>query len=96
MVKATAIPKVVKEKVLERDKWCVWCGRPGIPNAHYIPRSLGGLGVEENILTLCPDCHRDFDQGNNRVKKKAFFRGYLQGKYPDWDEDKLIYRRAKC
>ena len=57
--KALAISPEVKERVYERDNGrCIWCGGRGIPNAHYIPRSLSGLGCEQNILTLCPACHR--------------------------------------
>lgn len=92
--KALAIPREVKEKVWERDGCCVYCGSPfGIPNAHYIARSHGGLGLEENILTLCPDCHRAYDQSTKRKDMKEFFRDYLKSKYPEWDEQKIIYRR---
>lgn len=95
--KALAIPKEVKERVWERDGGCcVWCGSPqAAPNAHFIARSQGGLGIEENILTLCFDHHREFDQGSKGQREwmKIYFRGYLKARYPDWDEDKLIYRR---
>lgn len=95
--KALAIPKEVKERVRERDGGCcVWCGSPqAAPNAHFIARSQGGLGIEENILTLCFDHHREFDQGSKgqRAWMKIYFRGYLKARYPDWDEYKLIYRR---
>lgn len=41
---ATDIPKEVKEEVYKRDKGrCVICPNPGIPNAHFIRRSQGGL-----------------------------------------------------
>ena len=93
--KATDISKAVREAVYERDKWCVYCGKQGIPNAHYIPRSAGGLGIEQNILTLCPECHNRYDNGHNRAEMQAFFREYLMSKYPDWDEENLIYRRYK-
>lgn len=95
--KALAIPKEVKERVWERDKGCcVWCGSPhAAPNAHFIARSHSGLGIEENILTLCPECHREFDQGSRgqRENMKIFFRAYLKVRYPDWDEENLVYRR---
>ena len=56
--KATDIPMSVKKKVWERDCGrCVVCGNHCnvMPNAHYIPRSKGGLGIEENIITLCTE-----------------------------------------
>lgn len=92
--KALQIPPEVKAKVLKRDKWCVWCGSPyGQPNAHYISRAQSGLGIEENILTLCPECHRRYDQSTERPKMREFFKDYLKSKYPEWDEAKLIYRK---
>ena len=93
--KALEIPAKVKRKVHERDgKACVWCGsNEGQPNAHFIARSQGGLGIEENILTLCWNCHMMYDQTSNRQQMREFFKKYLQSKYPDWDEEKLIYNK---
>ena len=93
--KAVKIPRNVKEKVWERDGYCcVWCGySQADPVAHFIPRSHGGLGVEENILTLCTYCHYKYDHTTARQEMMEFFRRYLQDKYPDWDEKKLIYRK---
>lgn len=91
--KALEIPPKVKQKVLERDGACIWCGRPGQPNAHFIARSQGGLGIEENILTLCLDCHRRYDQTDQRAKMREYFKNYLQEQYPGWDESKLYYKK---
>lgn len=91
--KALAISPEVKRRVLERDGCCVYCGRPGAPNAHYIPRSQGGLGIEENILTLCTACHQDYDFGPHREEMGDFFRKYLAQHYLGWDELKLYYRK---
>ena len=86
----------VKQAVYERDGGlCVWCGRQGLPEAHYIPRSKGGLGIEENILTLCRECHDKFDHGtrDERIRRKLYFAEYLKEKYPEWDENNLVYRK---
>lgn len=92
--KALEIPRKVKEAVYERDNGCcLWCGKQGQPNAHYIARSQGGLGIEENILTLCWGCHRKYDQTTARPKMRYFFKHYLKRKYPEWDEEKLIYKK---
>jgi 5-methylcytosine-specific restriction endonuclease McrA len=92
--KAVAIPPQVKKAVYERDGGaCIWCAKKGEPNAHYIPRSHGGLGVAENVLTLCWGCHMEYDQTSNREQMRAFFKDYLKSKYPDWDETKLIYKK---
>lgn len=93
--KKTAIPARVKERVWARDDGrCVWCGSSwASPCAHYISRAQGGLGVEENILTLCDHCHREYDQGTNRASMRIYFRQYLKDKYPDWQEDNLVYKK---
>ena len=86
----------VKSAVWRRDGGlCVWCKRRGIPEAHYISRHDSGLGVEENILTLCRECHEKFDRGTpeERERMGEYFHAYLTACYPDWDESKLIYRR---
>ena len=93
--KALEIPQTVKNKVYERDGGCcVWCGSPsGQPNAHYIPRSHSGLGIEENILTLCWPCHMKYDQSTARSEMGEYFKRYLESKYPEWDERKLYYKK---
>ncbi len=78
---------------------CVHCGAAAPAplawsNAHFIARSQGGLGIPENGLTLCPECHRRYDQTTAREEMRGFFREYLQQKYPDWDETKLYYRKG--
>ena len=101
--KATDIPQKVKQAVWERDGGrCVVCGwcRNVMPNAHFIPRSKGGLGIEENIVTLCTNftenqCHYKFDFGTRQEKEEieAKIEAYLKSKYPGWDREKLTYRR---
>lgn len=93
--KYTAIPKAVKEKVYERDGGrCVFCGRPGLPEAHYVSRARGGLGVERNILTLCRPCHDAMDNGKYGGQFRVLAKAYLKKWYPDWDESKLIYKKG--
>jgi len=95
--RAHAISARTKKRVFDRDEGiCVWCGRTGLPEAHYISRRKGGLGCEENILTLCRVCHERYDHGDaaDRWNMKLRFREYLMEKYPDWDEDKLYYRKG--
>lgn len=93
--RAVDIPPAVKRAVWERDgQRCVLCSSPSAaPNAHYIPRSQGGLGVEENIVTLCQDCHDRYDNGTGRAYIREELRAYLQEKYPDWNEEGLRYRK---
>ena len=91
--KATDISPKVKKSVWERDDHrCIICGNPcAMPNSHYIPRSSGGLGIEENVVTMCGNCHHAFDNGSMRLIYSPEVKAYLQSKYPDWDESKLVY-----
>lgn len=94
--KALEIPYNVKRIVFERDnERCILCGMNGLPEAHYIPRSKGGLGVEQNVVTLCRECHRRFDQTTDRKVIGEFIKAYLRKKYKDWDETKLYYDKGK-
>ena len=95
--KALEIPRKVKEGVYERDEHkCIICKRyVDVSNAccHFISRSQGGLGVEKNILTLCNDCHRNYDNSDKREEYKTILREYLKKKYDNWNENELIYRK---
>lgn len=100
--KACDIPKRVKDAVWERDGHrCIICGSPiAMPNAHYKSRAKGGLGIEQNIVTLCTNfsenkCHYKYDFGTKEEKEEIEekIREYLQGCYPDWDEEELVYNR---
>ena len=95
LTRVTAIPKSVKERVLERDGGkCVLCGRNnGEPNAHYIGRAHGGKGIEQNILTLCRRCHDAYDNGADRKEIRKTLKAYLESKYDDWNEEQLIYSK---
>ena len=85
----------VKEKVWERDNGCcIICGSHyALPNAHYIPRSKGGLGIEQNIVTLCLNCHYKTDHTCDRPIMLEKIKSYLQAKYEGWNEDDLKYRK---
>jgi 5-methylcytosine-specific restriction endonuclease McrA len=51
----------VRIEVLQRDGWrCQTCGRPDRLQVHHI-RSRGRLGddIDQNLITLCADCHND-------------------------------------
>jgi 5-methylcytosine-specific restriction endonuclease McrA len=49
------------EQVLARDGWrCQFCGSlAGVEVHHLEPRSRLGDDAEENLITLCPACHRN-------------------------------------
>lgn len=95
--KATDIPPKIKNIVWERDnKQCIICGNyNAMPNAHYISRAKGGLGIEQNVVTLCLKCHHDYDNGSKREENRKIIKEYLESKYYGWKEENLIYNKWK-
>lgn len=101
--KACDISQKVKQEVWERDGGCcVYCGNNYnvMPNAHYIPRSDGGLGIPQNIVTLCTNltpkqCHYKFDNGTKEEREEIGekIRERLMEHYPDWNEEDLYYKK---
>ena len=93
--KAVAIPKEVREAVEKRDGYrCIFCGSGNARGeAHYVNRSQGGLGIEQNIVTVCRNCHREMDTGKNTKFFREIAKEYLKSKYPGWDEKKLVYNK---
>ena len=93
--KACDITQKVKNIVWERDGGrCIICGSPyAMPNSHFIRRSQSGLGIPENIVTMCQRCHMMYDQGCDRRAIEAFTERYLREHYPDWSREKLIYKK---
>lgn len=88
------IPMSVKIIVNNRDGGrCIFCGKQGFPNAHYIARSQGGRGIEENIVTACAECHHKMDNTPLRRMYLKMAEEYLRSQYPNWDEDKLVYSK---
>lgn len=93
--KATDIPQKVKERVWERDGHrCIFCNSTqAMPNAHYISRAKGGLGIEQNIVTACMGCHFAMDNTTQRPEFLDLAKAWLMSKYPDWDETSLTYNK---
>ena len=93
--KATAIPISVKTAVWERDGGkCALCEcNKAFPDAHFIARSHGGKGIEQNIVTLCRRCHDLYDNSEHRKAIRERLREYLMSKYPEWNEKELIYKK---
>ena len=90
--KACAISKKTKEIVYKRDKGrCIFCGAPGLPEAHVVPRSHGGLGIEQNIITACRPCHDRLDNSTDRKQMLQKAADHLRRFYPDWNRQDLIY-----
>lgn len=109
MTKWTDIPTSVKATVALRDcangpATCIICGAPGGPHCHVVRRSQGGMGVEQNIVSLCGPCHYAFDEGyglsrlkplgfESREQIKEYIHDYMRGFYPDWTPESVRYKK---
>ena len=92
--KATNITPKVKRLVYERDGGrCIFCGRQGLPEAHYISRARGGMGIPENIITVCRECHRRMDASTERAQYLMRAKAYLDILYPGITDEQRKYRR---
>lgn len=95
---AAEISPKTKRIVWERDSHCcIFCGKL-VPvsnaNAHFIPRSAGGLGIEENIFTACNQCHHEQDNGLNTAEYDLRAEKYLKNFYGlRWNKENLIYKK---
>lgn len=109
LTKATSIPAKVKAAVAARDckngpATCIICGAPGGPHCHIVRRSQGGMGVEQNVVSLCGSCHYAFDEGiglsrlrplgfETRQDIEDYIIDYIKGFYPDWTPESVTYRK---
>ena len=95
-----------RRKIIERDEWCIFCQigyrMPDEPQRamdimHIVPRSQGGLGIEENGVVGCRWHHMMLDNGNKgeRPAMMAYIENYMKRHYPDWDREKLIYKKGE-
>lgn len=96
-----------RERIKQRDRGqCIFCQKQYhieetteagyyLSIMHYIPRSKGGLGIEQNGAIGCQYHHTLMDNGNKglRGEMMEIFKKYLQEHYVDWDEGNLIYRK---
>lgn len=88
-----------REAILHRDNYtCQCCGKKNCRlEVHHIKfRRNGGTDDEENLITLCEDCHKGVHAGtvvlNKKLKKSknlryathmSIIRSYLLKEYPD-------------
>ena len=98
--KACEISPKVREEVERRDSIdgvpaCIFCKttRNVRGEAHFIGRGQGGLGIPQNLLTVCRECHRKMDNGLNTQFYKDKAKEYLMSCYPDWNEADLVYNK---
>jgi hypothetical protein len=62
---------------------------------HILSREVsGGLGIPENIVTLCSKCHYEEDFGQNTQLYEDYIENYLKSIYEaNWNKENLIYKK---
>jgi 5-methylcytosine-specific restriction endonuclease McrA len=70
---SSGIPRETWRRVLERDgERCQRCGaEDGLHVHHIVFRSQGGTHDEDNLVTVCNNCHEDIHQRRTAVKRIA-------------------------
>lgn len=98
LTKKTEIPIKVKKVVWERDHHqCIYCNKyvdVYYANSHYIKRSQLGLGIEQNVVAACPDCHYKYDFKDFNNEMKNYTKQYLSSLYDGWNEENLVYKKS--
>lgn len=99
MAKACDISQRVKYEVWERDNHeCIFC-KINVPvscaNAHVVSRAHGGLGIVKNIVTACPKCHHELDNGKERKKYLTYLKAYMTRMYGADYFRNVIYSKWK-
>ena len=81
------LSKRTVKKLLKRAKFgCVMCGwnRTSLDIHHILHKSKGGTDDHENLIALCPNCHRLAHEGKYELeilKTKS-----LVSTFPDWKD----------
>ena len=92
--KACHFDKRTRQKVIERDKGCIFCGTVNsLTVAHYISKAHGGLGIVQNGVVACLMCHRRLDQSTARKHLLREVRAYLDQLYPDFPDEDRVYKK---
>lgn len=60
---------------------------------HYVNKSAGGLGIEENGVLGCRYHHQLLDNGNKGLREEmlSIMKIHLQEHYPNWKEEDLVH-----
>lgn len=102
MQKACEFPADVRERIKERDGGCIFCRMGydvtkdcgyGLQIMHYISRSHGGKGVEQNGALGCLYHHNRLDNSPQRAEMMELYRKYLMVQYDNWSEVELTYTK---
>lgn len=100
--RACSFDKRTRDRIKARDRGCIFCimgyrvtDECGEPSQimHFVPRSQGGLGIEENGAWGCVYHHMLLDNSTYREEMMEMFEDYLKEWYRGWEKEKLVYRK---
>lgn len=96
LTKATDITKHVRQEVLVRDNAkCIICGSMyGLSLHHFVPRSKCGMGISENLVTLCRHCHFKV-HNNSKLNFQSRIKIYLDTLYPGFKKTDRIHNKYR-
>ena len=62
---------------------------------HIVPKSQGGLGIEQNGVLGCRYHHQMLDNGNEGLRDEMMqiIDTYMEMHYPGWDRSALVYTK---
>lgn len=96
--KACDISQQTKKIVWDRDNHkCIFCGKEvpmSCANSHIVKRSQGGLGIPENVVCACPECHHEYDNGKNTMDYLVRAQFHMHNIYGmKWFNMRLTYSK---
>ena len=95
--RASDIKPTTAKVVKLRDRACILCGSGyHIELHHHISRGRGGMGVKENVVCLCKQCHMDLHSSTRSGQYRKGVENYLKLKYPNWKKENVIYNKKVC
>jgi hypothetical protein len=96
------VPAILRKRLLEKHNYaCVSCGIKNeivpLELAHIVSVSAGGESTEENLILLCPNCHRLFDRQPREFEFVNFLAELLKlhPKYNDIVQEALLGRETR-
>lgn len=96
------------QKIVERDQDCIFCQmgycvkQCGLDTSikdimHIVPKSQGGLGIEQNGVLGCRYHHGLLDNGNKGLREEMMdiIEQYMRQQYPGWTREGLVYDKYR-
>lgn len=106
--KALRFPPIAARRIAERDNGCIFCqmayhmpdkddfGLRILDIMHIVPKSQGGLGVEQNGVCGCRYHHQLLDNGSKGLRQEMLgqIEEYMEVLYPNWNKENLYFKKG--